>query len=213
MRSPSTVLAKGRVDRGPTRPSRFRTARSLTKAETVGAGSWIESTVGTELMSQIRADATRVRLHPDEWASVHVLAVASVLLPYLAKPFALLSADVPASVCEAALALLDHEDRAEADRLADAAQHMLARHLVDSSRVVTSQPGGRWTLRAWLVTAELPTVVAEMQAAAWSNRLRLLAAEFGADVLAGLFMGQGWPSHPLRQRPPVRRRRCLAYER
>ena len=66
------------------------------------------------------------------------------------------------------------------------------------SLAVPSQPGGRWTLRAWLVAADLPTVVAELQGAAWFNRLRLLAEEFGADVLAGLFVGLGLPSHPLR---------------
>jgi hypothetical protein len=209
MRSPSAVLAKGRADRGPNRPSRSRAALPITEAGAVDAGSWIDSKVGAELVSQIRADAALVQLHPDEWASVHVLALASVLLPRLARPFALLSADVPASLYEAAIALLDREDRAEADRLADAARRMLAGHLVDSRRAVTSQPSGRWTLRAWLVTVELPAVVAELQAAAWSNRLRLLAAEFGADVLARLFMGHGWPSHPLRQRPPARHRRCL----
>ncbi len=69
---------------------------------------------------------------PDEWISVQVLALASVLLPFRAMPFALPTADVPTSLFEAALGLLDREDRSAADRLAEAAAQMLARHLVDS---------------------------------------------------------------------------------
>lgn len=200
MRSSTTVLTAGCVDRGAaTRPSRSGAVCSSSEAGTAEAGVRIDPTVGVELVSVVLADAALTNEHPeltnehpDEWTSVQVLAVASVLLPCLATPFALPAADVPTSLCEAALALLDHEDRAEADRLAEAARQMLARHLVDSYLAVPLQPGGQWTQRDWLVMADLPTVVAELQAAAWLNPLRLLADEFAADAPVDLLTGSGW---------------------
>jgi hypothetical protein len=193
MRSSTTVLAAGCVDRGAAaRPSRSGAVCSSSQAGTAEAGLRIDPAVGVELVSLVLADTALAHQHSDEWTSVQTPAVASVLLPCLATPFALPTADVPTSLCEAALALLDHGDRSEADQLAEAARQMLAQHLVDSYLAVPLQPGGRWTLRDWLVMADLPTVVAEFQAAAWFNRLRLLSDESGADASADLLAGLGW---------------------
>jgi hypothetical protein len=152
MRRLTTVLAAGCVDRGAlTRLSRSGAFCSSSQAGTGAAGTRIDPTVGVELVSLVLADAALVRQHPDEWTSVQVLAMASVLLLCLATPFALPTVDVSTALCQAALALLGLEDRAEADRLAEVARQMLAQHLVDSYLAVPLQPGGRWTLRDWLV--------------------------------------------------------------
>jgi hypothetical protein len=185
MRCSPTILAAGCASRGDrTHSSRLGPVSSSSQPAASEPGTGLDPTVGVELVSLVLADAERARQSPDEWISVQVLALASVLLPCRAMPFALPTADVPTSMFEAALALLGREDRSAADRLAEAAAQMLARHLVDSYLAVPLQPGGRWTLRDWLVMADLPAVVAELQAAAWFNRLRLLADEFGTDVLA-----------------------------
>src|SRR5690348_1407433 len=108
MRSSTTILAAGCLDRGAaTRPSRSGAVCLSSDAGTAEAGLRIDPTVGVELVSLVLVDAALAHQQPDEWTSVQVLAVASVLLPCLATPFALLTADVPTSLCEAAFALLD----------------------------------------------------------------------------------------------------------
>jgi len=108
------------------------------------------------------ADAALAEAHADDWISVQLLAAASVLLPRVASPFVLPTVDVPASLLEAALALRLCDCRLGAYRLADAAEEMLARHLIDSYLALPLRPGDRWTLRDWLVMATLPTLVAEL---------------------------------------------------
>jgi len=151
----------------------------------------IDHAVGVELVSLVVADAALAEAHADDWISVQLLATASVLLPRIASPFVLPTVDVPASLLEAALALRLCGGRLGAYRLADAAEEMLARHLIDSYLALPLRPGDRWTLRDWLVMATLPTLVAELQAAAWFNRLRLLA-EPDAGQHTRVLVGRGW---------------------
>jgi hypothetical protein len=152
----------------------------------------IDYAVGVELVSLVLADAALAEAYADDWISVQLLATASVLLPRVATPFVLPTVDVPASLLEAALALRLCDGRLGAYRLADAAEEMLARHLIDSYLALPLWPGDRWTLRDWLVMATMPTLVAELQAAAWFNRLRLLADEPATGPHTRLLAGRGW---------------------
>lgn len=152
-------------------------ALQLSRNEYLAERSSGERVTGGELFFLVAADAYRARHHRDEWVSVQMLVAASILLPCVAEPHALLTVDVPAALREVALGMELCADLAGACRLADAAKTMLARHLVDAHLAVPLQPGGPWSLRDWLVMADLSTAVAQLRAAAYLNRSRLLAAE------------------------------------
>jgi hypothetical protein len=152
----------------------------------------IDHAVGVELASLVVADAPLAKAHADDWISVQLLATASVLLPRIATPFVLPTVDVPASLLEAALALRLCDGRSGACRLVDAAEEMLTRHLTNSYLALPLRPGDRWTLRDWLVMATLPTLVAQLRAAAWFNRLRLLADEPDTGMRTSALAARGW---------------------
>jgi hypothetical protein len=208
MRSSATTLPADYVGRGATAGASYLTGPALVssrRGEGLAEVTATDHSVGVELVSLVVADAGFTDRHPGEWISVQLLAMASVLLPCVGTPFALPTVDVPASLREAALALQLCRRRPDAYRLADAADQMLARHLIDCYLAIPAQPGGPWILRDWLVMTSLPTVVAELQAAAWFNRLRLLAAEQGTDRREAHLFGGGWSgaaavaaAHPFR---------------
>jgi hypothetical protein len=153
----------------------------------------MDTGVGAELLFLVITDAGQVNQHADEWVSVQLLAMASVLLPAVAMPVALPALDVPRSLRASASAVGGHAYCRQAYGQVRAAEAMLARHLVDSYLAAPAEPGGRWTLRGWLCFAPLLTVVREMQAAAWFNRLRLLADELGTEGMYDyLLAGLGW---------------------
>ena len=152
-----------------------------------------EATTAVELLTLVMSDADRVARHADEWISVRLLALAAVLLPVVGVTMALPRLDVPESLRDAAVGLGLCDDRRQAGPLVCAAEDMLASHLIGSFLAVPAAPGAQWTLETWLRFTPVSVVVAELQAAAWFNRLRLLADELCPDGLcAYLAASPGW---------------------
>src|SRR2546430_676744 len=174
MRRSTTTGVAGCVRRGATSLAGVTGPMPVSSPSGEGLPA-IDHAVGVELVSLVVADAALADAHADDWISVQLLATASVLLPRVATSFVLPTVDVPASLLEAALALWLCDGRLGAYRLVDAAEEMLARHLIDSYLALPLRPDGPWTLRDWLVIATLPTLAAELHAAAWVKPLRLLA--------------------------------------
>jgi hypothetical protein len=139
---------------------------------------------GAELLVLLCGDAERIGSDAESWATVRVLTLASILLPLLAMPVAFPKMDISRSMRKAVPSVGNGVDHVVVERRIDAAQDMLAWHLVDSYLACSVELEGRWSLDTWLCYAPMSTIVAEMQAAAWFGRLRLLADELGVDGTA-----------------------------
>jgi sirohydrochlorin ferrochelatase len=147
------------------------------------------SSAGVDLVTIVFEDAEAASRHVDRWVSVQLLAMGAVLLPCVGETLPILTVDVHRALYDSALALGVCDGRRGAHEFADAAQVMLAEHLVDSYLAVPDEYG-RWSLRYWLTMTPMSTAVAELQAAAWFNRLVLLTEELGAEGLRAYLAAQ-----------------------